>query len=247
ASGDKKDLELPAGQKRLMEAVLNTGKDVIVCVFAGSAMNLALADEKAAAVIQAWYPGSRGGRALANILFGEVSPSGKLPVTFYRDLEGLPDFEDYSMEGRTYRYLTKEPLYPFGYGLTYGDIRVEKITAAEAADPDQDLTLQITYKNYGSRATKDVLEVYIKNHDTELAPPNPVLCGFRKIEAQPGEEKTVELVIRTDAFRVVDEQGERILDSSSCTLYVGTSGPDERSQTLTGKKSVQLTLNWKHN
>lgn len=244
ASGDKKDLELPQGQRKLMEEVLNTGKDVIVCIFAGSALNLSLADEKAAAVIQTWYPGAAGGWALADILFGEVSPSGKLPVTFYRDLEGLPDFEDYSMEGRTYRYLTKEPLYPFGYGLTYGDIQIENVVPAEEPDPEKNLPLQITFKNHGDTATKDVLEIYIRNHDTEFAPSHPVLCGFRKIEAQPHEEKTVKLVVNKQAFRVVNTEGERIMDSSSCTFYVGTSGPDERSEVLTGKKVKQLAVIW---
>ena len=126
ASGDKEGLEFPKSQQRLMHAVLETGKKVIVCNFTGSAMNLSEAEEKAEAVIQAWYPGSQGGKALANILFGEVSPSGKLPITFYRTLDELPDFTDYSMKGRTYRYLTEEPLYPFGYGLSYGDVQVEK-------------------------------------------------------------------------------------------------------------------------
>lgn len=244
ASGDKGNLELPESQKKLLEAVLDTGKDVIVCVFAGSALNLSLAHEKAAAVIQAWYPGARGGKALANILFGEVSPSGKLPVTFYRDLEGLPDFEDYSMKGRTYRYLTKEPLYPFGYGLTYGDVQIQNISLEEKPDPDRDLHLKVTYKNEGKRPTKDVLEIYIQNHDTEFAPLHPVLCGFKKIEVQPGEEQTIEMKISPKTFRVINAEGEAIFDSRSCTLFVGTSGPDARSEALTGKKVKQMTINW---
>lgn len=126
ASGDKEGLEFPKSQQRLMHVVLETGKKVIVCNFTGSAMNLSEAEEKAEAVIQAWYPGSQGGKALANILFGEVSPSGKLPITFYRTLDELPDFTDYSMKGRTYRYLTEEPLYPFEYGFKLGDVQVEK-------------------------------------------------------------------------------------------------------------------------
>ena len=125
ASGDKADLLLPEPQRKLMEAVFAVGKPVVVCLMAGSAIDLSEAQEKADAVLQLWYPGARGGKAVADILFGECSPSGKLPVTFYRSLDELPAFEDYSMRGRTYRYMEQEALYPFGYGLTYGDVQVE--------------------------------------------------------------------------------------------------------------------------
>lgn len=126
ASGDKKDLQLPASQRRLLESVLAVGKPTIVCMLAGSAMDMKLAAEHASAILQVWYPGALGGRAVAEALFGVYSPSGKLPITLYRDLAGLPEFTDYSMKGRTYRYLENEPLYPFGYGLTYGEIALEE-------------------------------------------------------------------------------------------------------------------------
>ena len=127
ASGDKVDLLLPEPQRKLIEAVVKVGKPVILINMTGSAMDLRYAQEHCAAVLQAWYPGAGGGRVIADILFGEISPSGKLPVTFYCDTESLPDFEDYSMKGRTYRYLTEKPLYPFGYGLTYGDVVLESV------------------------------------------------------------------------------------------------------------------------
>ena len=127
ASGDKVDLLLPEPQRKLIEAVVKVGKPVILINMTGSAMDLRYAQEHCAAVLQAWYPGAGGGRVIADILFGEISPSGKLPVTFYRDTESLPDFEDYSMKGRTYRYLTEKPLYPFGYGLSYGDVVLESV------------------------------------------------------------------------------------------------------------------------
>ena len=189
ASGDKEDLEFPKGQQELMKAVLNTGKPVIVCNFTGSAMNLSLAEEKADAVIQAWYPGARGGRALAKILFGEVSPCGKLPVTFYKSLEQLPAYEDYSMKGRTYRYLTEEPLYPFGYGLTYGDVQVLDAQPTQKPDKDHDMVLLVKVKNNSDRDTKEVVQVYIRNEGTSYAPLHPVLCAFMKIKLDAGEEK----------------------------------------------------------
>lgn len=244
ASGDKENLEFPKSQQRLMHAVLETGKKVIVCNFTGSAMNLSEAEEKAEAVIQAWYPGSQGGKALANILFGEVSPSGKLPITFYRTLDQLPDFTDYSMKGRTYRYLTEEPLYPFGYGLSYGDVQVEKAEFVKVPEKEQDSEIRITVKNHSEVATRDVVEVYIKNQDSKYAPVNPVLCGFTKVSLEAGEEKEYTITVSKEAYKVVNEEGEKIFDSSSSILFVGTNGPDKRSEALTGKMTKQLVINW---
>ncbi|MCM1540689.1 MAG: glycoside hydrolase family 3 C-terminal domain-containing protein [Blautia sp.] len=127
ASGDKADLLLPESQRKVLEAVTEIGKPVVLVNMTGSAMDLRYAHEHCAAVLQAWYPGARGGRVIADVLFGKISPSGKLPVTFYRDTEDLPAFTDYSMRGRTYRYFTGTPLYPFGYGLTYGDVVLERV------------------------------------------------------------------------------------------------------------------------
>lgn len=244
ASGDKEGLEFPKSQQRLMHAVLETGKKVIVCNFTGSAMNLSEAEEKAEAVIQAWYPGSQGGKALANILFGEVSPSGKLPITFYRTLDELPDFTDYSMKGRTYRYLTEEPLYPFGYGLSYGDVQVEKAEFAKAPEKEQDAEIRVTVKNHSEVATRDVVEVYIKNQDSKYAPVNPALCGFAKVSLEAGEEKELTITVSKEAYKVVNDEGEKIFDSSSSVLFVGTNGPDKRSEALTGKVTKQLVINW---
>ena len=244
ASGDKENLEFPKSQQRLMHAVLETGKKVIVCNFTGSAMNLSEAEEKAEAVIQAWYPGSQGGKALANILFGEVSPSGKLPITFYRTLDQLPDFTDYSMKGRTYRYLTEEPLYPFGYGLSYGDVQVEKAEFAKAPEKEQDAEICVTVKNYSEVATRDVVEVYIKNQDSKYAPVNPALCGFAKVSLGAGEEKELTITVSKEAYKVVNDEGEKIFDSSSSILFIGTNGPDKRSEALTGKVTKQLVINW---
>ncbi len=244
SSGDKQDLSLPKSQRTLMEAVLKTGKPVIACIFAGSALDLSLLQEQAAAVIQAWYPGAQGGKALARVLFGEVSPCGKLPVTFYKSLDTLPDFEDYSMEGRTYRYLKEEPLYPFGYGLSYGDIRVNGVQADSSCmdAAENGLKIKVSFKNEGSRRTKDVIQAYIRSEGSVLAPPNPVLCAFAKVEAESGEEKTIELDIPKEAFMAVNEDGERIVDARAFTLYAGTCGPDARSRELAGKAPVRMEI-----
>ncbi|MFQ7833870.1 MAG: glycoside hydrolase family 3 C-terminal domain-containing protein [Mediterraneibacter gnavus] len=244
ASGDKKDLEFPQGQKRLMDAVLNTDTPVIVCNFTGSAMKLSLADEKAAAVIQAWYPGAQGGAALAKILFGEVSPSGKLPVTFYQSLDTLPAFEDYSMRGRTYRYLEEKPLYPFGYGLTYGEARVIKTEFVKQPKRTEDLIIQVMVENVSVRTIRDVVQVYIQNNDSSFAPPNPVLCGFAKSDFVARKKTEVTITIPKAAFQVVNQQGEKIWDSSSSTLFIGMGGVDERSQELTGQPVKKMQIVW---
>lgn len=236
-SGDKNDLLLPAGQQKLVEAMLETGKPVVLCMFAGSSMDLDLADEKANAILQTWYPGGQGGKALAKVLFGEVSPSGKLPITLYSTENKLPEFTDYSMKGRTYRYLEEKPLYPFGYGLTYGNICIEDVNYEQQM-------LKVVVKNKGNRLTKDVIEVYVKNHDTEYAPLNPVLCAFKKIELDAGEQKEYLIELSEHAFSVVNEDGKRINDSQKSTLYISTAGVDERSLELTGISPKEITITW---
>lgn len=243
-SGDKMDLSLPEGQQRLMEAVLDTGKPVIICMFAGSAMDLNLADQKANAVIQAWYPGCRGGRALSKILFGEISPSGKLPITLYKDVDLLPEFEDYSMEGRTYRYLSEKPLYPFGFGLTYSKVEITEFWVNGEVDSKKNLRLKVRLKNTGDVDTKEVVQIYIKNHDSVYAPINPVLCGFKKVNINSNEEMECEIQIDSKAFLVVNEKGEKVLDSSSCTIYASVTGVDERSIELAGNSPKEILIHW---
>lgn len=240
-SGDKKDLLLPQVQRELMEKLLEQDTPVVLCLLAGSAVDVSEAQEKAAAVLQAWYPGAGGGKSVADILFGKVSPSGKLPVTFYYndDLEHMPEFTDYSMKGRTYRYLERKPLYPFGYGLTYGDVQVENVeTAGEAGD----VQLDICVKNHGACATEDVVQVYVKNMDSVYEVKNSRLCGYQRVKLQPGEEKNISIFLPKEVFYVVNEQGERLLDGKHFRLSVGTSQPDERSRELTGKDPVSIEI-----
>lgn len=242
ASGDKNDLLLPVPQRKLMEAVLAAGKPVIVCLMAGSAIDLSEAQEKAAAVLQLWYPGARGGKAVADILFGDCSPSGKLPVTFYRSLDGLPAFEDYSMKGRTYRYMEGEALYPFGYGLTYGDVRVESAEISARDKASGDMTVLVSVTNVGSVATGDVLQIYVKDPESPFAAPNHSLCAFARIFLGAGERREVEIKVSGGAFHVVNDEGEFVKGSGRCLLYVGTGQPDERTAALTGKTCVEIPV-----
>ena len=242
ASGDKADLLLPEPQRKLMEAVFAVGKPVVVCLMAGSASDLSEAQEKAAAVLQLWYPGARGGKAVADILFGECSPSGKLPVTFYRSLDELPAFEDYSMRGRTYRYMEQEALYPFGYGLTYGDVQVEHANVLSKDGKSGDVTVHVAVKNAGDTATGDVIQIYVKDQKSPHAVPNHSLCAFERVYLEAGESRELDLVVSGNAFLVVDEEGTFVSGSGSCVLYVGTGQPDQRTAALTGKKCVEIAV-----
>ena len=242
ASGDKHDLHLPKAQEELIEKVAAVGKPTVVVLMAGSAIDMNYADENCNGILLAWYPGARGGKAVADLLFGKVSPSGKLPITFYRDLEGMPAFTDYSMKNRTYRYMEKEALYPFGYGLTYGDVKVTDAELTGKADAQSDLEVKVTVKNEGSAATEDVVEIYIKDMESPLAVRNYSLCAFKRVFLEAGESKTITMTVSNAAMCVVDEAGERHIDSRHFKLFAGTSQPDSRSEKLTGAKPVELDV-----
>lgn len=237
ASGDKQDLRLPAAQEKLIETVLACKKPVVVVNMTGSAVDLRAPQEKAGAVLQAWYPGPQGGRAVADILFGRVSPSGKLPVTFYEGLEDLPDFCDYSMAGRTYRFYAGRPLYPFGYGLTYGGCRA--VSAGWGEGGPGALRLRVEVRNDG-RGTDDVLQVYVKAEGDPCAPRNPVLAAFARVHLRQGEARVVEIELPGRCLTTVDEDGVRARRGDSFTFYAGFSQPDGRSVQLCGAKPVEL-------
>lgn len=236
ASGDKYDLRLPESQRILLSKVLEVGKPTVVLLMAGSSIDVSLAEEKANAILLTWYPGAGGGKTVADILFGEVSPSGKLPVTFYHNsaLEEMPEFTDYSMANRTYRYYTGKPLYPFGYGLTYGDVAVTGLTA------DRE-TACVTVENRG-RTTEDVVQLYLRDNDSPDAPANPILCGFLRVSLEAGETKQVQIPMDPKAFTVVNAAGQRIPGSGSWTLYAGLGQPDKRTAELTGKRALCVEL-----
>ena len=245
ASGDKVDLLLPEVQRELLEAVVAAGKPVILVNMTGSAMDLRYAQEHCAAIVQAWYPGARGGRVVADILTGEISPSGKLPVTFYRDTEELPDFEDYSMKGRTYRYFTGEVLYPFGYGLTYGSAEISgvKLDGQELADgvearlPGGSFdSFEVTVSNTGDRDVEEVVQVYIKALDSADATPNERLCGFARVSVKTGGQAVVQVPVDRDALTVINDEGEKVSGGSRYAVSVGFGQSDARTEELTGTK-----------
>ncbi|MCQ2517665.1 MAG: glycoside hydrolase family 3 C-terminal domain-containing protein [Lachnospiraceae bacterium] len=246
SSGDKNDLLLPPSQRVLLEEIAKTGVPFVVCEMAGSAMDLSFADEKANAVLQTWYPGARGGADVADILFGVTSPSGKLPVTFYYDLNGMPDFEDYSMKDRTYRFLEKKPLYPFGYGLTYGDTSVES-ASSEAGVSFNDavkngVKISAVVKNAGTCDTQEVLQAYVHVNGTGDEVLNTRLAFFKRITLKAGESQTVEFTLPSKSFATINDNGESGFTGNGANIYVGFGQPDERTEELTGKQAVCITI-----
>ncbi len=242
ASGDKKDLRLPKVQEELIEKVTAVGKPTILVLMAGSAIDLNYAQEHCNGILTVWYPGARGGKAVADLLFGNVSPSGKLPVTFYKDLEELPEFTDYSMKNRTYRYMEQEPLYPFGYGLSYGDVQVTGAEVRGQVTKESDIRVHVSLENQGQVDTDEVVQIYIKDLESPLAVPNHSLCGFQRVFLKAGEKKELEMVVLNRAMHVVDEEGERHIDSKRFQLFAGLSQPDARSVKLTGKEPAQVLV-----
>ena len=241
ASGDKPGLSLPGLQQEILEAACESGKPVILVILSGSALAVTWADEHVPAIIEGWYPGAMGGKALASVLFGEYSPEGKLPVTFYRTTEELPDFRDYSMKGRTYRYMEQKALYPFGYGLSYTDFGVEEATVSgDTIEKGEKLSVEAVLVNRGQMAGAETLQVYIKAK--RPGTPNAQLKALKKEELQPGESKRIRLELSDRSFGLRDENGDLVLEEGTYEIYVGTQQPDERSSELTGKKPVCLQV-----
>ena len=244
ASGDKPNLELPGIQEEVLQELYKSGKPIVLVLLSGSALSVPWADENIPAIVQGWYPGAQGGRAIAQVLFGDASPEGKLPVTFYRTTEELPDFRDYSMENRTYRYMKNEALYPFGYGLSYTSFQLSDISVeADEIEPGQTVTCQATIKNTGDMVGAETVQVYVKANREDA--PNWQLKGLKKVRLNPGEEKTVKIELQDEDFGLYDNDGELNLYIGDFEVYVGTNQPDTRSIELTGNKPFSKKLSCK--
>lgn len=239
ASGDKPNLNLPGLQEEVLKVLVETGKPIIMVLLSGSALAVNYADEKIPAILQGWYPGARGGKAIAEILFGEFSPEGKLPVTFYRTTEELPEFTDYSMKNRTYRYMKQEALYPFGYGLSYTDICCTDAKVEKTSDV---VNVKAVMENKGRMNGAETLQVYVKVCQKEA--PNWQLKALKKVTLKPGQKEEIEVILKDKDFGLYNEQGVKVLQAGDYEVYVGTSQPDARSVALTGKKPAMFTIHF---
>ncbi|MBQ8814259.1 MAG: glycoside hydrolase family 3 C-terminal domain-containing protein [Lachnospiraceae bacterium] len=264
---DKSSLALPNSQLRLLKAVIATGVDVIVVNMTGSAIDMKWLDEtpNVRAILQSWYPGGEGGLAVARVLFGEINPSGKLPITFYRSTAELPPITDYAMKGRTYRYMESPALYPFGYGLSYtkykySDLSVEADASApsesartisrqsgcaedELIDLGSGAIVTVTVENTGSMDGEEIVQLYIKDLESEYEVRNHRLAAFARVALKAGEKKTVTLKLKEKAFQIVDNDGVRRKDGNRFMICVGGSQPDECSAELLGQRPLCCEVN----
>ena len=231
SSGDKLDLFLPEPQRLLLDKIMDKGKPTIVITAAGSAINV---EADCDALVHAWYAGQFGGKALMNLLTGKTDFSGKLPVTFYESAEKLPDFCDYSMSNRTYRNITDNVLYPFGFGLSYA-----KTVCSNLKADGINVTLDIT--NTADFDTEEVVQLYIKD-DAPCAVKNYSLCGFKRVALAAKETRSVSFTLAQSAFESVDENGVRAIRGKQYTLFAGTGQPDAITEKLSGSKCLTTQM-----
>ena len=240
ASGDKPSLNLPGIQEEVIKTIVASGKPVVLVIMAGSALNLKYESENIGAILNAWYPGALGGRAVAETIFGDNNPQGKLPLTFYEKDSDLPEFTDYSMENRTYRYYTGKPVYSFGYGLSYTDFEFKNLTKNFEKPDDKDKKLSFQVTNIGEYDGVATAEVYIKALDKEA--PLFSLKAVAKVELKKGESKNITIELDDKAFMYADENGEFKFANGGYEIYVSDFLPDENSMKLLNKKALELKL-----
>jgi beta-glucosidase len=230
--GDRETLDLPPVQEQLVQAVYETGAPVILVLMNGSALSINWADEHLPAILEAWYPGQAGGTAVAEALFGLTNPGGRLPVTFYRAVSDLPAFDDYNMENRTYRYFTGQPLYPFGFGLSYTAFTYRNLQIVpQEVTPGDPVSIQVEVENAGQRLGDEVVQLYLKDVEASLPVPLLQLQGLTRIRLAPGERQTVQFTLTAEQMSFADEDGNWVLEPGEFTVWVGGRQPDLKAAT----------------
>ncbi len=243
SQGDRVQIGLPDVQERLLRAVAATGKPIVLVLMSGSAVALGWAAENVAAILAGWYPGEEGGAAIADALFGDCNPAGRLPITFVRSVEQLPPFGDYRMEGRTYRYLTEEPLYPFGYGLSYTSFSYRNLSLSKGSIlPGESVRVRVEVENTGKLAGEEVAQLYVSDLEASVAVPRWSLKGFKRFRLEAGERQSIELELTSRLLALIDDDGRCILEPGLFRIYLGGSQPDGRSRTLTGGSPLSADL-----
>ncbi len=245
--GDRLDLDLPGAQEPLLKALVATGRPVVLVLTGCAPLTVNWAMEHCAAIVNMGYAGEEGGTALADVLWGAVNPSGRLPVTWPKSVKQLPPFHDYAMANRTYRYMTDEPLFPFGYGLSYTTFAYDNLRLSrEQCAPQQDLRVEVTVTNTGSRAGDEVVQLYLQHTQAPFIVPLRQLAGFRKVHLKPGESKRVELLTKPEQLLLIDRKGHALFVPGNVTVSVGGSQPDALSQRLMNRKVVEAKLTLAH-
>jgi beta-glucosidase len=227
--GDRLTLDLPPVQEKLLQAIDKTGKPLILVLLNGSALSINWANEHIPAILEAWYPGQAGGTAVAEAIFGLTNPGGRLPVTFYQSTSDLPAFDDYSMENRTYRYFTGQPLYSFGFGLSYTTFTYRSLQIVPAnVKPGDSVSVQVEVENTGQRSGDEVVQIYLKDVEASLPVPLLTLQGFTRIRLAPGEKQTVQFTLTAEQMSFADESGKWVLEPGEFKVWVGGQQPNQK-------------------
>jgi beta-glucosidase len=242
-NGDRDGISLPDSQVDFIKQLAIHGAKIVLVVTGGSPIVLGEVEDLVEAIIFVWYPGMEGGVAVADVLFGDVSPEGKLPLTFPKSLDQLLPFEDYSMAGRTYRYMSQEPLYPFGFGLSYSRFEYSALSLeGSTIDTGENLELTLTVTNTGDRAAAEVAQFYLKDMEASTTIPRHHLVGFERVTLQPGESRTMQFTLTPEMMSFFDEDGKLKLEAGEFLLEVGGCSPGARGQALCAPKPVTATF-----
>lgn len=250
SAGDRLDYDLPVNQIEYLRDLRKTAdkkpenkKPIVAIITGGSPMNLAEVQELADAVLLVWYPGEEGGNAVADILFGKVAPSGKLPITFPKSLAQLPPFEDYSMKGRTYKYMNVDPMYPFGFGLSYTTFSYSDIKASSKnISKKEEVTITVKVTNTGKVKSEEVVQLYVSDLKASVVVPNFQLNAMKRIVLEPNESKEVSFQLTPKAFEIVKNDGSKIIESGDFKIYAGGSSPMKRSFELGAPQMAELVV-----
>lgn len=229
SGGDRTSLSLPKIQTDLLKALKETGKPVVFVMMTGSALGIEWEAANIPAIVNAWYGGQAAGTGIADVLFGDYNPAGRLPVTFYKNVKDLPDFENYNMENRTYRYFTGVPLFPFGYGLSYSTYKYENLDIPAQLATDGEVTAKVIVRNSGKVDGDEVVQVYVSHKNAGMKVPIRSLKAFKRINLKAGESKTVEFIIGQKELSLIDENGERIVLPGEVEISVGGGQPSASS------------------
>ncbi len=235
--GDRTSIMLPAVQTELMKALMATGKPVVFVMLTGSAIAVPWENEHIPAIVNAWYGGQSAGTALADVLFGDYNPAGRLPVTFYKSDKDIPSFMSYDMQGRTYRYFKGEALYPFGYGLSYTSFNYSKLVVTSQLKKGVNVKIAVTVKNTGKAGGEEVVQLYIAHRGAELAPVR-ALKGFKRIYLKAGESKTIQFTLTPEQLSIVDAEGNLFQPTGAITVSVGGGQPGIKNKTTSGVVST---------
>lgn len=236
--GDRTDISLPKPQTELIKAIKDTGKPVILVLMGGSALAVNWENDNIPAILQTWYPGQFGGAAIADVLFGDYNPAGRLPVTFYKSVDQLPPFDDYKMIGRTYRYFKGEPLYPFGFGLSYSKFAYSGLKMAKNVTAGQTLAVTVDVRNTSKIAGDEVVQLYVSDPESSVTVPVRSLAGVERIKLRPGEKRTVKFDLTPRQMSVVMNDGKRVLEPGRLDISVGGGQPGARSSSIAGSFTV---------